>query len=357
MITRKALIDQLEAMDPNAVLLRAGERSAQHQGHAVERALARFLGDMSFGQATHCVGQGKLQANPKWFKQLYTDIAHDCHDVTPGWILYFLNWKPSAAKKTTRAQRAEQAEQRLDLLAAQDEAEMAAEERQDEAEQEAVACRWCGETCESDAVLTGTGPEGDLYWCGLRSEPSEDEDAEEAVELCADAAPGTRQDAPHKMVRACDGLEVGSIEAEIQTAINSEIWTTGKATIDGVCYTLCVGRSDSAPTREQVEAYMATHEIRNTQHGIEAAEKPQTYLVMTISYHDGREITEKVPALNVRHARHLAKLVQHTMRRRQVRKVCDFSWSIVEQYPACSSIATNAEEAASVSRHDSEFSK
>lgn len=62
-----------------------------------------------------------------------------------------------------------------------------------------------------------------------------------------------------------DGLEIGSVEAKIQVAINEELYCTGNATVNGVCYLLCVGRSDTAPTREQVELYMRTHEIRNTQ--------------------------------------------------------------------------------------------
>jgi hypothetical protein len=60
-----------------------------------------------------------------------------------------------------------------------------------------------------------------------------------------------------------DGLEVGSLEAEIQTAIDSDIYYTGEATVNGVCYLLCVGRSDEAPTREQVEEYMNTKGSEN----------------------------------------------------------------------------------------------
>lgn len=68
-----------------------------------------------------------------------------------------------------------------------------------------------------------------------------------------------------KMYRACDGLEVGSLDATIQVAINNSIYYTGEATLEGVCYLACVGRSDNAPTREQVEAYMNTHPLINTQ--------------------------------------------------------------------------------------------
>jgi len=68
-----------------------------------------------------------------------------------------------------------------------------------------------------------------------------------------------------KMYRACDGLEVGSVEAKIQVAINNDIYYTGQATLEGVCYLACVGRSETAPTREQVEEYMNTHPLVNTQ--------------------------------------------------------------------------------------------
>lgn len=97
--SRKALITKLEAMNPAQVLFPAWKRDSNHRGYAVEQALKEFFGDVSFGQATHCVGLGSLKKNPKWFVQLYVDLAYDNKDITPGYILYFLNWKPAKKSK------------------------------------------------------------------------------------------------------------------------------------------------------------------------------------------------------------------------------------------------------------------
>lgn len=90
-ISRKALIAACRDMDLNTVLFDANRRTTQHRGHAVEVALSHFV-KTTFGQKYHATRNGAAQVeNPKWFKQLYTDLAWDTNDITPGAILQALS--------------------------------------------------------------------------------------------------------------------------------------------------------------------------------------------------------------------------------------------------------------------------
>ena len=86
MITRKNLIEQLESMNSTAILFPAWKRTANHRGYAVEQALGQFI-STAFGQQTHSTITGTLKQNPKWFKQLYTDLEWSPLDITPRTIL------------------------------------------------------------------------------------------------------------------------------------------------------------------------------------------------------------------------------------------------------------------------------
>jgi hypothetical protein len=90
-ITRKALIATCQSMNLDEVLFSAQRRSANHRGHAVEVALSRFIAT-AFGQQYHATKNGAKQVkNPKWFQQLYTDLAWSSGDITPGAILQALS--------------------------------------------------------------------------------------------------------------------------------------------------------------------------------------------------------------------------------------------------------------------------
>lgn len=88
--TKKALVTACQSMDLDTVLFDANRRSSNNRGHAVEVALSHFF-TTTFGQQFHAVRDGEAQvANPKWFKQLYTDLAWSAYDITPGSILQAL---------------------------------------------------------------------------------------------------------------------------------------------------------------------------------------------------------------------------------------------------------------------------
>lgn len=90
MISKKALIAALKSMDLATVLCPSYRRSANHRGYAVEVALASFV-DVSFGQASHSSKRcDKLVNNPRWFRQLYTDLSWASGDVTVYSILQAL---------------------------------------------------------------------------------------------------------------------------------------------------------------------------------------------------------------------------------------------------------------------------
>lgn len=98
-ITRKALIAACQHMNLDTVLFSAQRRTAQHRGRAVEVALASFV-RVAFGQQFHAVRDGAAQAaNPKWFKQLYTDLAWSAEDITPGAILQALSIQAPRRKR------------------------------------------------------------------------------------------------------------------------------------------------------------------------------------------------------------------------------------------------------------------
>lgn len=92
MITRKALIATCQSMNLDEMLFSCQRRTpTQHRGYAVEIALAPFVGT-TFGQKYHATKNGAKQVeNPKWFKQLYTDLAWSSCDITPGAILQALS--------------------------------------------------------------------------------------------------------------------------------------------------------------------------------------------------------------------------------------------------------------------------
>lgn len=88
--TKKALIAACQRMDLDTVLFDANRRSSNNRGHAVEVALSHFF-TTTFSQQFHAVRGGAAQVtNPKWFKQLYTDLAWSANDITPGSILQAL---------------------------------------------------------------------------------------------------------------------------------------------------------------------------------------------------------------------------------------------------------------------------
>lgn len=90
MITRKVLIAKLQSMDLDTVLFAGCRRSTNNRGHAVEVALSRFI-KTTFGQKFHAVrGSAGQRENPRWFKQLYTDLSWAVGDITPGAILQAL---------------------------------------------------------------------------------------------------------------------------------------------------------------------------------------------------------------------------------------------------------------------------
>jgi len=90
MLTRKSLIAKLKQMEPGAILFDGSRRSFQHRGYAVEIALKRFLPHTTFGQTQHATGMGSAKKNPKWFTQLYVDLAWATGDITPWAILQAL---------------------------------------------------------------------------------------------------------------------------------------------------------------------------------------------------------------------------------------------------------------------------
>lgn len=101
-ITRKALIAACQSMNLDTVLFDVNRRTTQHRGHAVEVALSHFV-KTTFGQKFHATHNGASQIeNPKWFKQLYTDLAWSANDITPGSILQALS--VSGVQKTSRKQ-------------------------------------------------------------------------------------------------------------------------------------------------------------------------------------------------------------------------------------------------------------
>lgn len=186
MITRKAFIAQLRQMDPALVLFPAWKRNAHHRGGAAEEALKQFFPNTTLGQSSHCTGNGKRQENPKWLAQLYTDLAWDTNDITPGWILYHLNWKPSQ-KRTTKAQRIAETTARLDELNAQEQAEMAADEaveacammepeKQEQAPQRQMNGQWrlsidmlkVQSRDDMQAIIAALKPDLDSSFVGLR---------------------------------------------------------------------------------------------------------------------------------------------------------------------------------------------
>lgn len=89
-ITKKALIAACKNMEFGEVLFSAQRRTNNHRGYAVEVALSHFF-TTTFGQQFHAVRNGAAQvANPRWFRQLYTDLAWSAEDITPMAILQAL---------------------------------------------------------------------------------------------------------------------------------------------------------------------------------------------------------------------------------------------------------------------------
>ncbi len=95
MITRKALIQNLQAMNLDTVLLegfrRSTGQSGGYRGHAAEVALEKVITGVShFSQAHYYTVREHRHDTPKWFRQLYTELAWATGDITPGSILQAL---------------------------------------------------------------------------------------------------------------------------------------------------------------------------------------------------------------------------------------------------------------------------
>lgn len=94
MITRKSLIEKLQKMNLDQVLFpgyrRPRHTTGDYHGYAAENALRELIGVDIFNQMTYLTVRGISKANPKWFRQLYTDLAWDTGDITPGSILQAL---------------------------------------------------------------------------------------------------------------------------------------------------------------------------------------------------------------------------------------------------------------------------
>ena len=91
MITRKALVAKLKAMNLDNVLIpwqrRASEAAGSYRGYDAEKVLIPLLEVPHMSQRNFFTKRGCQKENPKWLKQLYTDIAWSSGDITPGSIL------------------------------------------------------------------------------------------------------------------------------------------------------------------------------------------------------------------------------------------------------------------------------
>lgn len=90
LITRKALAAKLQDMDLSMVLIPGCKRTSNWRGYAAVEALRNLIGIETFAQATHVTRSGNVVQNPKWFKQLFTDLEWSTGDITPGSILQAL---------------------------------------------------------------------------------------------------------------------------------------------------------------------------------------------------------------------------------------------------------------------------
>lgn len=90
MITRKALLEMLRQLPSTQVLFDASRRTPNNRGWAVEQALKRFMPNVVFGQTTYCMPRGSMKNTPKWFRQLYAELAWSAADITPRLILHHL---------------------------------------------------------------------------------------------------------------------------------------------------------------------------------------------------------------------------------------------------------------------------
>jgi hypothetical protein len=105
MITRKAFVTKLQKMHPDVVLFegyrRSTEQSGGYRGAAAEGALEKVIegGVVGFSQSHYYTPRGMCYETPKWFRQLYTDLAWGTGDITVGSILYALACAKKPAKK------------------------------------------------------------------------------------------------------------------------------------------------------------------------------------------------------------------------------------------------------------------
>lgn len=93
MITRKALITKLKSMNPDAVLLPVEQRSYTNNGArdlAGSKVLEKLTGIDVVGQQSHCGKSGIVHQNPKWMKQLFTEIVWSVGAVCVGDVLQHL---------------------------------------------------------------------------------------------------------------------------------------------------------------------------------------------------------------------------------------------------------------------------
>ncbi len=93
MITRKALIAKLKAMNPDTVLLATHQRCYHNNGSrymAGSVVLEKLTGVDVVGQQSHCGRSGVSHKNPKWLTQLFTEIMWSVGVVHAGDVLQHL---------------------------------------------------------------------------------------------------------------------------------------------------------------------------------------------------------------------------------------------------------------------------
>jgi hypothetical protein len=93
MITRRALIAKLQSMSPEAELLNGTARCYTNNGSrpvAASTVLQKLLDIPVIGQSDHCGKRGNVAANPKWLKQLFTEITWSVGTIHVGDVLQHL---------------------------------------------------------------------------------------------------------------------------------------------------------------------------------------------------------------------------------------------------------------------------
>jgi hypothetical protein len=90
MIARKTLIAKLNSMNLDTILIAGYQRTPNWRGYAVIEALRPLIGVETFNQREYVTTRHAQKSNPKWFKQLFTDLEWAVGDITAGSTLYAL---------------------------------------------------------------------------------------------------------------------------------------------------------------------------------------------------------------------------------------------------------------------------